>query len=81
MRPQSKRDDGFQSVRGGDDSSWRKLEEGPRFLSFLKKEFRRETKIVKKAKVFIRSKILVEEEKYVWKSTQMSSELPAIGAA
>ena len=69
------------SVRGRADSSCKKLEERPRFLSFLKKEFSRETKIVKKAKAFIRSKILVEEEKYVWKSTQRSSELPAIGAA
>ena len=37
------------------------LEEGPRSLSSLKKEFSKETKIVKKIKAFIRSIVCVEE--------------------
>ena len=35
--------------------------------SSLKKEFSKETKIVKKIKAFIRSKVHVEKTKYVWK--------------
>ena len=43
------------------DSGSEKLENGPRFLSSLEKEFSKENKIVKKMKVFTRSKVCVEE--------------------
>lgn len=42
-----------------------KLEEGPWFLSSLKKEFSEETNIVKKIKAFIRSTVHVEKSKYM----------------
>ena len=42
-------------------SGGEKLEEGPWFLSSLKKEFSKETKTVKEIKAFIRSKVRVEE--------------------
>ena len=41
------------------------LEEGPRSLSSLKKEFSKETKIVKQRQYLL-------EAKYVWKSTQVN---------
>ena len=47
------------------NSSSEKLEEGPQFLSSLKKEFSKETKVVKKIKASVRSKVCVEKTKYV----------------
>ena len=38
-----------------DDSGGEKLEDGPQFLSSLKKEFSKDTKIVKEIKSFTRS--------------------------
>lgn len=43
-------------------------------MSSWKKQFSKETKIVKKIKALIRSKGRVEKTKYVSKSTQVSSQ-------
>lgn len=46
----------------------------PKLLSSLKKEFSKETKIMKVIKAFIRSKVRVEEAKYMWKITKLHVE-------
>ena len=51
-----------EPLGGGVDSGGEKLEDGPQFLSSLQKEFSKDTKIVKKIKAFIRSKVRVEEQ-------------------
>lgn len=53
------------------DSRGEKLEERPRFLSSLKREFSKETKILKKIKAFLRIKVHVEEAEYTWKKTRI----------
>ena len=63
------------------DSGGEKLKEELKLWSSLKKEFSKETKVMKMMKAFIRSKECVEEAtyvwkktKYLWKSTQVSLE-------
>ena len=52
-------------MRGYNNFRGEKLEEGPWFLSSLKKEFSEETNIVTKIKAFIQSTVHVEKSKYM----------------